>query len=322
MSDSGKSAPKATTLSVLLFVILATFLPAVAIPVGFVTLAGAAIGIGKQSRKVSSHTSSSRPDRRGHLHALVLVVVLLTLIPFFASAVADDNGTGIARLRIFPESESGDPAVDPSYVGDDEDPWLHESWVIVVAGDTASFGMKIRNYHSEPASGVVLRIALNDALLLSSLSLTTVQGDTPNPVTLVTSDFGVGTPMLANGMSWPPHGIYPTDFADYSVGGIGAFDDPDDTVIISVSVVGAFTEGLQVHFDADGMTVVGEGADGSTDSEGEIITNSEQKDTNIRNPNSKDLTVTIPSVTSIVLPAVALVTLYLLTSRRFRKRTN
>lgn len=252
--------------------------------------------------------------------ALLVTVMLLVLLgsPAAARGVSPSAGVGIALLRVFPEGESGDPALDPAYVSASSDPWLVDSWVITVSADTASFGIVTWNRHDQTASDVFLRVAVNDVSLLTQIDLTISQGDATHEgdlATLVAADFAVGTPTLDNGASWPPHGIFPTSFASFDIGSIGPYGSvvagAEDRVITSVAVTGSFSQGLKVHFDADGWSIL--------DNQRSPIANADPNDTNIRNPNSADTTVQIPSVTSVVVSASVAVLVYLYAGRRRKK---
>jgi len=306
------------TLALLIgFVAAATFVPAIAIPVGFAVLASSSIGLAPRDLVTTG-------GRLGHvarkvvkpavLAALATLLMLMAVVSVAAYSldVAPAAGNGIARLRVYPYGDTGDPAVDPNYVGPDPDPWIEDSWILNVTGNLATFGLNVTNRHSYQAYDVRLRIAVNNLSLLNSVSLTITQGDAPNPQVLLPGAFPYGTPTLTNGASWPSHGIYSTWYANYSLRGIGPLNSANDTVIISITIDGRFTDGLMVHFDADGWTIL--------ENQGRSpIISDDPNDTNIRNPNSADTTVRIPSVTSIVLPAAFAGLLYAFVIRRRKK---
>jgi len=300
------------------FVAAATVAPAVVIPLGFVVVASSAVGI-SPGRIARSRGWTRQPHwkimRRAMLALLAtLLVTMAVVVPAMASSprIAPDAGAGIARLRVYPYGFSGDPAVDPIYVGADPDPWIEDSWILNVTGDLATFGLNVTNRHSFQAYDIRLRIAVNDVSLLNSVSLTITQGDAPNPQVLPPASFPFGTPTLANGAAWPSHGIYATWYANYSLGGLGPLGSANDTVVISVTVDGGFTDGLLVHFDADGWTVL--------ENQGRSpIMSDDPNDTNIRNPNSADTTVRIPSVSSVALSAALAGLVVMLGIRRKKK---
>lgn len=301
----------------LIFVALATLIPALAIPLAFAVVAVTALGV--PSLRISVAISKSGRLIARLLHPATLVVLLIVLLllaivlPAASAPVAPQRteGTGIARLRVYPYGDTGDPSMDPDYIATDPDPWVTDSWIITVSGDTATFGINVTNRHSYQAYDVRLRVAVNNLSLLTSMSLTITRGDFPNPQTLLPANFAVGIPSLTNGANWPKHGVYPTPYSNYSIGGIGPLGSSNDTVVISITVQGQFTAGLKVHFDADGWTIL--------DNNRSPIANADPNDTNIRNPNSSDTTVQIPSVSSVVLPAALAGLAYLFVVRLKRK---
>ncbi len=250
----------------------------------------------------------------------VLASLLLLLLPTLG--VVEAAGVGIAKLRVCPVGTACNPEVDDTYVGDDPDPWITDSWVITVTGDFASFGLRIVNRHSSQAYDLNLRVAINDASLLNSISLEIIQGDNVGDSEVFgPRDFGIGTPTLSNGKLFPGHGVYPTAFASFGIGGAGPLGDPTNTVIIGIAVDGAFTEGLKVHFDADGWTLLPDDDDDGPDSDDiQVILNDEGGETNVRNPNSADTTVEIPTFLDIAFPVVGATIVILLINRRLRPR--
>ena len=308
------------------FVAVATVMPAVAVPIGSAVLAASAFGLPRVNVARFARSARRTAARITHPAALAAGGVILLLLALAIPAAsywagpdaAADSGVGIARLRVYPEGETGDPNLDDSYVGPDPDPWIEDSWVILVDDDTAAFGINITNRHGYQSFDVFMRIAVNDLALFDDMTLTIAengdashQGDSES---FTDADFAIGTPTLKNGASWPSHGVYPTAFTSFEVGGIGAFGSANDTIVIDVEVNGAFTDGLKVHFDADGWTIL--------PNQGQSpILSDDPNDSNIRNPNSADTTVQIPSVTSIVLPAAAVALLYAIVGRRRRKAT-
>lgn len=301
------------------FVIGAAIVPAIVVPAGAIAITASAFGFRRlgMRRVARAARRAARVSRPTIAFALVAAVLGLTLVlPVAAGFIAQEpsEGVGIARLRVYPEGETGDPDVDDSYfLGEDPDPWVTDSWIITVSGNVASFGINVTNRHSYIAYDVSLRVPVNDISLLTSITLTVTEGETPGATdTFVPADFTFGTPTLSNGASWPSHGIYDAHFVSFFIGDIGIFMTPTDTTVVAVVVEGQFTEGLKVHFDADGWTML----DATRSS---VIVSEDTHDTNIRNPNSADTTVQIPSVTSIVVPAGAMVVLYAIVIRRRKK---
>ncbi len=131
-------------------------------------------------------------------------------------------------------------------------------------------------------------------------------------LTLGSSDFVVGIPSLTNGKQWPRHGVYPTPYANFSVGGAGPLGSLNDTIVVAVEVDGLFTEGLKVHFDADGWTIL--------ENQGKSPILSEQNDTNVRNPNSADTTVQIPTFLDAAVPILITMVVILLINRRWKRQ--
>lgn len=300
------------------FVASATLLPTITILVAFAVLAVTALGPSTMPSTTGLRRVRRILARTATLTALVTIVMLAVLLALVGPAIAGpidvspSAGAGIARLRVYPYGDTGDPALDPDYVGASPDPWLEDSWVLLVSGNVATFSLNVTNRHSYQAYAVKLRISVNDISLLTSISLTITQGDAPNPQTLLPADFAVGTPTLWNGANWPGHGIFPTSYANYTLGGIGPLSSANDTVVISIAVNGDFVNGLKLHFDADGWTIL--------DNNRSPIANADPNDTNVRNPNSADTTVQIPSVTSVVLPAALAGLVYVLVVRKPRRR--
>jgi len=301
----------------LAFVAGAALFPGIVVPLGVFLAMTSALGVGRSwlPRALSILRSSLR--RRTYptlaILALLLLLLLVATLPAFAfSAVVHGSGAGIAQLRAYPFGSSGDPSADSSYVTESPDPWLVDSWLITVASNTATFGLNVSNYWSIQAYSVRLRVAVNDVALLTSISLTVVDGDVPGMgATLVLADFVNGIPVLSDGTPWPSHGVYPTWWSSFPFGGIGPLDSANDTVVLSITASGDFVGGLKIHFDADGWTYLPGPAP---------ILTEDTKDSNVRNPNSMDTTVQIPTVTSVAVPAASLGLLYTLIRRRRRSK--
>lgn len=300
------------------FVALAALVPAIVVPVGVLFVTAKAFGLripSTKSMKLLPRSSRSAPTA-----LLAVAISFLLLIMVALSAVAAPNepssrvAVGIAKLRVFPEGNSGDPATDPDYFeGEAPDPWDTDSWIVTVSGDSASFDLHVWNRHSYIAYDVFLRVPVNDLALLTSITLTVTAGESPGTTdTFIPGEFSFGTPTLSNGASWPPHGVYPADLVSFPIGDIGIFGTAMDTTTIAVDIAGAFTQGLKVHFDADGWTMLDAVTRG-------VILTEDPGDTNIRNPSSADTTVEIPTFSSIVVPVALATVLFILIGRRPRK---
>lgn len=298
-------------LALFAFVIGATLIPFIAIPIAFGVFAVYALGM-PRIVGMGSLLTRNRPLRRlaeGSpvvlLLAALLVLVAGGALAAPAAAPAPQDGVGLAQLWITPYGNTG------AYVGSNANPWLAESWVINVTTNTPTVKINVTSNWAFQAFDVKLRININDISLLNSVTVKCLLCDAAHQGTSQTfhpADFSFGTPTLANGASYPPHGIYPTNFTSFMIGGIGP-QGANNTTVLSVAIDGGFTLGMMVNFDADGWTY--------QNSQQAII--GTFSGTNIRNPYSHDTTVQIPDVTSVVVPAGLAGIAYLALVRRKRK---
>jgi uncharacterized repeat protein (TIGR01451 family) len=142
--------------------------------------------------------------------------------------------------------------------------------------DVGTFTLFVENVGSgdDTAEGVLLVVAVNDLELLTSASFTLDDG---TEYTLDPESVQSGFPELPCSLApMPPHGIYPSDFALFELGDIGA----GEAVAVAVAIEGE--PGLQVHFDAMAR--------------GEKQTGRSTKCYDVVNPFGHDVTVLLPEV--------------------------
>jgi len=155
-----------------------------------------------------------------------------------------------------------------TYIDDNPDPWIYESWVLNQSGSSWSFTVRLNNTSTKYISyDTHLIIALNSAAYNNLVTLTV------NGVSISKSAFVNGTPVLYGIYTYSKHGIYPTWFNDgYIAGTI-----PKQSYV-DLTVSASFTDptNAKIHFDAYGKVITG-----TPTCEGDIT----------KSPNSKDSTV-------------------------------
>jgi len=139
---------------------------------------------------------------------------------------------------------------EATYIEFSTDDWIKESWVVPVdpsSLEPIGFEIDVYNHYrpADPVSDVILVIAINEA------GYEKIESVSIDGTTFTISDFTLGTPAFHSGDSMPTHGVYPTWFAEYTIGTIGA----DATVSRAVTVTlktGVTWDDVKVHFDAHG----------------------------------------------------------------------
>jgi hypothetical protein len=174
-------------------------------------------------------------------HLKVGLVLALVLAAFPLQALAKDC------LWLFPDSSKQLALTDLYYVDldynnreDPLEPMLTESYVVI----DQAYTLDIYNHDKAPVSNVVLVISVNNISLLRSVTIggTTIQA----------SSFVNGSPALGcDKKAMPSHGVFPTYYAEYVVGDIGA----RALVTLQISVDGDV--GLKTHYDAYGHQIAG-----------------------------------------------------------------
>ena len=154
---------------------------------------------------------------------------LVVLIIFAAVTAAPVAAEASAKLWLYPDSD--DPAAGGHVVTD------------------PAFTLNIENRGSgngdNTAYGAILLVAVNDLALLTDVSLALSTGTT----TLDPTAFGDGLPTFdCDGKTVPPHGVYPTSFAEIGLGDIAE----GETIAAGVVINGS--EGLEVHFDVKAVS--------------------------------------------------------------------
>jgi hypothetical protein len=181
--------------------------------------------------------------------SLVSVAVLLA----FVSMVHAE-----ASLWLFPQNGG-------SYVDQNNDPWLHESYVVGPEDFTLEIYNHGRGKGDNSAEDVVLIVAVKDP---DSFDSAVVNGIPLDPLIY-------GSPVFSSGKEIAPHGVFPTWYAEVPIR-----DIPEDgTLAIPIYIQG--DEDLMVHFDAYGVGT----ASGKGKNKGSEISY------DVHNPYSHDLTV-------------------------------
>jgi len=152
----------------------------------------------------------------------IIATIALALV---VAAAAPQTAEATARLWLYPDSD------DPQAGGH----------IVTEPAFTLNIENRGTGGGDNTATETVLLVAVNDPTLFTDATITLPGG-------AVTVDPG----MLVNGVpsfdcsdaTIPPHGIYPTDFAEVQIGDIGEGE------IVSAGIVVNGSEGLQVHFDA------------------------------------------------------------------------
>lgn len=166
---------------------------------------------------------------------------LVTLLVFAMTSMVYAE----ASLWLFPDS-SIDLALtdqydtDPAYVGEDENPWFTESYVVGSGPFTLDVYNHGRGSGDNTAYGVKLIIAVNEASLVTA--------GTIGSTTITSSSFTFGMPSYScSGRDVPRHGVLPTWHTEIPVGDI----DQNEYAQVAIDIAGD-PDNLLVHFDAYG----------------------------------------------------------------------
>ncbi|MGD8441091.1 MAG: hypothetical protein PVG53_11175, partial [Holophagae bacterium] len=152
-------------------------------------------------------------------------VIATIALGLLVAVAAPQPAEATARLWLYPDSD--DPQAGGHIVTD------------------PAFTLNIENRGTgsgdNTATETVLLVAVNDPTLFTDATITLPGG----AVTVDPSALVYGVPSFdCSDATIPPHGIYPADVAEISVGDIAEGE------IVSAGIVVNGSEGLQVHFDA------------------------------------------------------------------------
>ena len=150
-----------------------------------------------------------------------------------------------ASLWLFPHS-SIDLALtdqydtDPAYVGEDENPWFTESYVVGTGPFTLDVYNHGRGSGDNTAYGVKLIVAVNEASMVTS--------GTIGGTTITAASFSFGYPSYScSDRDIPSHGVFPTWYTEIPVGDIAQ----NEYEQIEIDIAGD-PDNLLIHFDAYG----------------------------------------------------------------------
>jgi hypothetical protein len=181
-----------------------------------------------------------------------------------------------------------------TYIGLDPDPWITESWVLMLSGTTWIFDVNVTQKHNSYSSYDTHLIVALTSDGYSKLSSLTISGGADGVVEIYAADFTYGTPTYYM-YSVPPHGVFPTWFNDsYLVGDLA----PNTSVILSITAsFSPDTIGVKMHFDAVGTRVPP-----PPETEGDVTHNPESVDSTVVPPPPPpvpETSLAMPLVTSI-----------------------
>lgn len=197
------------------------------------------------------------------VHIAVLVVLILSVC-----MLTNVSAKGV-QAHLWLSIKEG------QYLNENPDPWISESYVTTLS----NFTLKIENHAPHTNSYTTKLIIAVDSMPVGF----SVKVD-GNEVT----GFTQGTP---NYQGFGSHGVYPTYYTEYEIGGINAGDNKTVNINITPS-------SLKVHFDAVGF-----------DSDGDLI---------LKNPFSHDATH-VPEFPTIAIPALISLGIIFLIFRKRRK---
>lgn len=186
------------------------------------------------------HRTARAPLARA---ASFLLALLLLLGALPAAAATPTTG-----VWIFPNAHRDDAVADALddafYIADNSSEWIADSFFADSIADSASVSVDLYNPTSTDLTNVQVFAAVSDSDLFTDLSFA---GGDSGDVTVLAADLSGGTPFLADGSSFPAHGVYPASFTSYGVGDLDAGSSNIRT--ITVEVTGDFAGGLIVHLD-------------------------------------------------------------------------
>jgi hypothetical protein len=178
--------------------------------------------------------------------SVILLLTAMLILPSLAIAQEEDP----AHLHIWADVGY--------YVDSDPDAWIYQGWYV----PGCAFTLNIYNKNQDPAYDVYLAVAVTDPTKITSITI----GST----TLYPGDFTYGTvtwPTAAGDGTISPHGVYPAWYAFVYFGDIGGIREwrtvpgdpygPYDAYLASTPVTIVATDGVMVHFDAQGVLVRG-----------------------------------------------------------------
>lgn len=195
----------------------------------------------------------------GKLLAVMLLVVFITYVPMVSCADEAQK----AWLRMY--------ASDSTYVGEDPDPWITESYVVYsVSTSSISVNITVENFKGDrDVHQIVLIIATNNTGVIdsihfngSSVPISWVDGPATNGPPMYTDPGPIGGIYLGR---LPPHGIYndaTAHWTEYRSGeNLTAKNTPGDSVLFMMTINFDSPDpgDVKIHLDAYGWIYEGSG---------------------------------------------------------------